>query len=200
MTTEEQARDATELLHQILEQQRRVADEAAEANHLERERLAQRQIELDQEQARLDLEDRKHALQREAETRKEHRLNEVLQRYITAEEKLIALDDAFGDTVQRLIVEHRAEARENIDAQVDILQALYALLTREQASLQEAGGLIKSRLQRERMREELLQRRENLADLEMRAAKHGALSVPTGLTNEIEAERQRIEQLEKILS
>ena len=120
------SQEAIDTLHQLLKSQSELALEQAEANRLVRETLLQ-------EQARLDLESRKLALEREVQNRKEHRLTEILQRYISAEEKLISVDDAFGETVQRVVI----ALRQVVSAMIDDEKALFSLLTRNSDDIRE---------------------------------------------------------------
>jgi len=175
---------ALDALHQLLAEQSRLADETHEANRLKIAELEQKQRELDQAAKRL-------ALDEQAQTWRERRLDEIVQRYIGAEEKLITSDDAFGETVQRVIDRLRAIE----DGQRDIETAVLALLTRAIADLQESYANLKARRSKYQIQELLTQHYENLHELEQRAARRGD-DVPVALLNEIERERAKIEELE----
>lgn len=179
-----QATEAATLLHELLTTQTRLATEQAEANRLERAAVEQKQREL-------DLRDRQLALEHEAEKRRESRLNEVLQRLIKSDERmqkyvsqLVTTDDAFGETVQRIIEAHRSSRV----ILADVLMALLALLGRNNDDLRQSRPIITAQL-------ELLQQQDNLDRLRLDAAKHGSIDVPLKLQNEIEATEARIEEL-----
>ncbi len=137
------------------------------------------------------IKDRRLALDEQSRTWRERRLDEIVQRYIRAEEKLIALDDAFGETVQRVIDRLRAIE----DTQRDLETAVLALLTRAITDLQESYANVKARRSKYQIQELLTQHYENLHELEQRAARRGD-DVPVALINEIERERAKIEELE----
>ena len=175
---------ALDTLHQLLAEQSRLADETHEANRLKIAELEQKQRELDQAAKRL-------ALDEQAQVWRERRLDEIVQRYVRAEELLITSDDAFGETVQRVIDRLRAIE----DGQRDIETAVLALLTRAIADLQESYANLKARRSKYQIQELLAQHYDNLHELEQRAARRGD-DVPVALLNEIERERAKIEELE----
>ena len=179
------SQEAIDTLHQLLKTQSELATEQAEANRLVRETLLQ-------EQAKLDLESRKLALDKEVQNRKEHRLNEILQRYITANEKLISLDDAFGETVQRVVI----ALRQVVSAIIDDEKALFALLTRNSDDIREGRLKVGGNIEKLRAQELILSHEETLHNLQLQAASHGGLDVPPKLTRGIELERKAIEELE----
>lgn len=178
-------------LQELLSIQTELATAQAEANRLTAEELRVRAGEVENERRKIDLQAQGLAIEKERMRRAEARLQEVIQRYSQAENLLITTDDSYGETVQR-VIETQREIR---DAQRDNEKALIALLTKNIDDLTDARQVLRGRRLRETVQDELLQREENLADLELRAAKYGSLNVPTGLRNEIEAERQRIEEL-----
>ena len=175
---------ALDALHQLLAEQSRLAVETHEANRLKILELEQKQRELDQAAKRLVLDE-------QAQVWRERRLDEIVQRYIAAEEKLITSDDAFGETVGRVI--DRLHAIE--DAQRDLETAVLALLTRAIADLQESYVNVKTRRSKYQIQELLAQHYENLHELEQRAARRGD-DVPVALVNEIGRERSKVEELE----
>ena len=91
------------------------------------------------------------------------------------------MDDRFGETVEQIT-----------DTQDSILRALSAILSRNKTELNESAKIIDARL-------ELRKRQKNLGRNQERAAGFGSLNVPTYLANEIEADEQRIRELEEEL-
>jgi len=175
---------ATELLQSLLAQQTKLTIEHSRANDLQEQ-------ELRQKQQALDLQAKEIALRRETLNRAEARLQEVLQRFINAESKLITLDDSFGETVQRIIV----AMREITAALIDVEKSNYALLTQNSSDIRDARLGSPDRLQRMRKQELLLQHQETLHTLQLQAAAHGSLEAPVKLLRQIEAEQAAIEQL-----
>jgi len=177
---------ATELLQSLLAQQTKLTIEQNRASDLQEQELRQKQQDLDNQAKEL-------ALRRETLNRAEARLQEVLQRFISAENKLITLDDAFGETVQRIIV----AMREITAALIDVEKSNYALLTQNSSDIRDARLGSPDRLQRMRKQELLLQHQETLHTLQLQAAAHGSLEAPVKLLRQIEAEQAAIEELEK---
>lgn len=176
---------AADALHELLQTNTRLANEQAEANRL-------RLLETEQKQRELDLRDSQLKAEQEAEKRRERRLDEVLQRLIKSDErmqgyvaKLVTTDDAFGETVQRIVEAHRHTR----SVLLDCLQALYALISRNSDDLRQSRPVIQAQL-------ELLRHEENLNQLRIDAAGHGALNVPIKLRNEIAATEAKIEELQ----
>ena len=182
------SQEALDTLHHLLKTQSELATEQAEANRLTREVLLQ-------EQAKLDLEGRKLALDREIQNRKEHRLNEILQRYIKAEEQLISVDDAFGETVQRVVV----ALKQVVSAIIDDEKALFALLTKNSDDIRESRLKVGGNIDRLRIQELILSHQETLHNLQLQAAGHGDLDTPPKLLRGIELAKQAIEELEEKL-
>lgn len=146
----------------------------------------------------LDLIAQKQAMDREAENRRDSRLNEVIQRMIAQAERdsdrvsqMSTMDDAFRDTVER----SNEKTKANTDAIHDLEKAVYALLTRSLDELQSARGNIKARLEK---RDLLAVHYDTLHKLEMKAARRGG-DVPVSLANDIEAARAAITELESSL-
>lgn len=187
---------ASNLLQQLLETQTLLAQEQAAANRLKEEELKVRAAEAENERRRLDLEAQDLALKRETLNRAEKRLQEVLERFIQAETKLITTDDSYGETVQRVMVSIRLLT----SAQIDIEKALYALLSQSSADVRDARLASPQRLERLRNQELLLQHQETLHTLKLQAAAHGTLETPVKLIRSIENEEQEIAELEEKLS
>lgn len=167
----------------------------AEANELTSSLVLAELASATNRKRELDLIAQKQAMDREAENRRESRLNEVLQRLIRQETraeaivgKLATQDDAFRDTVERLIEKTKAiEA-----AQRDIEQAIHSLLTREITEMQTARRDIKARLEK---RDLLAAHYDTLNKLQIQAARRGD-DVPVHLQNAIEQKKREISELE----
>lgn len=181
--------NAVDALQKLLAQQSEIERLKTEENRLNAALLAE-------QQRTNDLAAKKLELEQQAERRREHRLNEVLQRLIAESEArtneveilretvslMAAKDDGLQDLVDIILENDKA-----------MLQAMMALLSRNTANVTESESIIKARY-------ELTQHIKNLNNLKIRAARHGALAVPTDLTNEIDLEEQRITELQEILS
>ena len=189
---------ALDKLDAVLETHAELIRQQAEGNRIaeaalqvERDAVANRQRELDLQARDLDLRAQELAQEREKLKRAQKSLDEVLQRYIAAEGKLLTIDDAFGETVQRLINEQRNFR----DAQRDIQQAIHTLLTKEISEMQNARSVNKRRLDKGNMQDLLAEYYANLQKYELKAANYGG-DVPVKLMNDIEATRQSIADLE----
>lgn len=187
---------ATDYLKQLLASQTELAIQQAEANRLTSEQLAIDRIKAENHSRELDIQAQGLAIERERLNRAEARLQEVIQRYSIASEKLITLDDSFGETVQRII----QAGREIVGALIDVEKAQYALLTKNVDDLQESKRILPGGLRRLRMQELLLQYQETLHNLQLQAAGHGSLEQPVRLTNEIDKTQEKIKELEDQLN
>lgn len=192
--------EAADILHQLLEAQKLVAVEAAAANQLKIEELAVERDKINLRSRELDLESQKIAIERETENRRNANLNEVVQRLVRQSErndqltnKLVTIDDSFGETVQRLIATDRAI----VSALIDVEKALYALLTKNVDELQESKVAMPGSLRKLRIQELLLQHAETLHNLNLQVAGHGSLDAPPRLLNEVERIKAQITELEK---
>lgn len=179
-------------LQQVLDSHSELAKAQNDANKLKEEELKLERDKAENHRRELDLQSQDLALKRETLNRAESRLQEIVQRYVNAENKLITIDDAFGETVQRLI----EQLREVQDALRDVEKALLALLTRESTEIHESRQSIKSRREKEKLQDLLLQHTKNLYELEQRAARRGAGNVPVDLINDIEQEKKIIAELD----
>lgn len=179
---------ATDLLQQLLAQQAALTIEQRRANDLQEQ-------ELRQNQQGLDLQATDLALKRETLNRAESRLNEIVQRWNIAESKLITTDDAFAETIQRILV----AMRQVVSAEIDNEKAIYALLSQNSQDIREARLASPDRLQKLRTQELILQHQETLHALQLQAAAHGSLEVPIRLQKQIENEKRVIEELEEKL-
>ena len=202
MTDSVTPQGATELLQQLLAQQKLLFDEQVRTNDLEEERLKQQAQVLAQKQQKIDLTAAQLALDRQAENRRDKTIDEFIQRVSRQSEandnivaKLVTTDDAFGETVQRLIV----SIRELTSAAIDIEKAQYALLTQNSEEIREARAASPVRQKRLRVQELLLQHEETLHTLQLQAAAHGSLDVPLKVTRQIESEKAVIDELSEQL-
>lgn len=186
---------AADYLKQLLDAQIELATHHTEANRLKAEELAIERLKAENHARELDLQAQEIAIERERLNRAEARLQEVIQRYSVNTEKLITTDDAFGETVQR----NFTASREIVGALIDVEKALYALLTKNVDDLQESKSTMPGSLRKLRMQELLIQYQETLHNLQMQAAGHGPLDVPTRLKNEIERTIEQIAELESKL-
>lgn len=185
--------EAADILHQLLEAQKLVAVEAAEANRLKAEELAVERDKVTIRSRELDILAQQGAIEKERLNRADARLQEVIQRYVIAENKLITTDDVFGETVQRII----AALREVISALIDVEKGQYALITRNVDDLQESKTVIPGNLRKLRIQELLLQHGETLHNLQLQLAGHGSLDAPPRLLTEIERIKAQIVELGK---
>ena len=178
-------------LQTLLDSQTALTTAQLEANRLAEDTLRVERDKADNHARELDLQAQDLALKRQTLNRAEKRLQEVLERFIQAESKLITVDDSFGETVQRIIV----AIRQLTSAQIDMEKALYALLSQNSTDIKEARLASPKRLEQLRHQELLLQHEETLHALQLQAAAHGSLEVPIKLTRQIENEQARIEEL-----
>jgi DNA repair exonuclease SbcCD ATPase subunit len=107
---------ALQKLHELLAVQTELATQQAEANRLTAEELRVRGEEAENERRKIELQSQGLAIEKERLNRAEARLQEFVIRYSQAENKLITTDDAFGETVQRVI----ERLRQIEDSQRDI--------------------------------------------------------------------------------
>lgn len=191
MTDQFTTNEALDKLSELLAAQTELATQQAEANRLKIEELRLQATEAENEARRLDLEAQGLDLERKRINRAEARLQEVIQRYSTASNQLITLDDAFGETVQRVIERMRAIE----DSQRDIEKGLYALLSQSLAEIQDSFDTVKRRMIKGQLQGVITQHYENLQKLEERAARRGD-DVPVSLSNQIDTEKEKIEELE----
>lgn len=187
--------NALSQLHTLLESQATLTAAQLEANRLTEETLKVERDKADNHARELDLQAQDLALKRQTLNRAEKRLQEVLERFIQAESKLITTDDAFGETVQRMIV----AIRELTAAQIDNEKALYALLTQNSKDIQDARAASPARLAKLRTQELVLQHEETLHALQLQAAAHGSLEVPIKIQRQIENEQATIDELSEKL-
>ena len=187
---------ASNLLQQLLETQTLLAQEQAAANRLKEDELKLKAAEADNESRRLDLEAQDLALKRESLNRAESRLREVIDRFVQAETKLLTVDDAFGETVQRVVV----AIRQITSTLIDVEKSNYALLTQNSADIRDARLASPRRLEKLRNQELLLQHMETVHTLRLQAAAHGSLETPVKLIRQIENEEQQIAELQEKLS
>ena len=178
-------------LQTLLDSQTALTTAQLEANRLAEDTLRVERDKADNHARELDLQAQDLALKRQTLNRAEKRLQEVLERFIQAESKLITVDDSFGETVQRIIV----AIRQLTSAQIDMEKALYALLSQNSTDIKEARLASPKRLEQLRHQELLLQHEETLHALQLQAAAHGSLETPIKLIRQIENEQARIEEL-----
>jgi len=177
--------DAEAIVLRLLESQSRIEALKIEENRLNSLLLAEQQRANDLVAQRL-------AFDRQVENRRTGQYNELMNRLTTEIEqnrelvgKLVTTDDAFNDTINWLNDSLKDILHNSLKG---ILMALWALLSRNKNDIAESAVVIRTRF-------ELIQRQGNLSRLQERAAKHGSLNVPTHLANEIDEEKQRIEEL-----
>lgn len=186
------AQTALKNLQQLFQAQAELAEQQATANRLKEDELRVERDKAENHRRELDLQAQDMALKRETLNRAETRLQEVIQRYIQAEAKLITTDDSYGETVQRVI--DRLKRIE--DAVRDIEKGVLALLTRDGAGIQESRDAIRLRRQLEQVEDLITQHYDNLHALKERAARRGD-DVPVALLNDIKREEEAIENLER---
>lgn len=142
-------------------------------------------------------------LARKTENRRDARIAELLDYVARAEQrqtdqvanlisKLVTVDDSYGETVQRIIQVLRLLN----GSQMDVEKAVYAILVQNETEITKAKITIADRHQTSAVQEELIIRMQNLSRLELQAAGHGALNVPTWLSNQIQAEQDKIAELQ----
>lgn len=182
-------------LQTLLDSQTALTTAQLEANRLAEDTLRVERNKADNHAKELDLQAQDLALKRQTLNRAEKRLQEVLERFIQAESKLITVDDSFGETVQRVIV----AIRQLTSAQIDMEKALYALLSQNSTDIKEARLASPKRLEQLRHQELLLQHEETLHALQLQAAAHGSLETPIKLIRQIENEQATIEELSEKL-
>ena len=183
--------NALSQLQTLLDSQTALTTAQLEANRLAEEALKVERKKVDNQARELDLQAQDLALKRETLNRAEKRLQEVLERFIQAETKLVTTDDNFGETVQRVIV----AIRQLTSAQIDMEKALYALISQNSTDIREARLTSPERVSRLRTQELLLQHEETLHALQLQAAAHGSLETPVKLTKQIDNEIAAIEEL-----
>ena len=182
-------------LQTLLDSQTALTTAQLEANRLAEDTLRVERDKADNHARELDLQAQDLALKRQTLNRAEKRLQEVLERFIQAESKLITVDDSFRETVQRVIV----AIRQLTSAQIDMEKALYALLSQNSVDIKEARLASPKRLEQLRHQELLLQHEETLHALQLQAAAHGSLETPIKLIRQIENEQATIEELSEKL-
>lgn len=76
----------------------------------------------------------------------------------------------------------------------DIERGLYAVLSRDLAEMRRSRGQLGNHIER---REEKLTHQRNLEKLQLQAAQYGPLDVPLKIQNAIEAEKQKLKEIEE---
>lgn len=183
--------NALSQLHTLLESQAILTAAQLESNRLAEEALKLERDKADNHARELDLQAQDLAIRRETLNRAEKRLQEVLERFISAETKLVTVDDSFGETVQRVII----AIRELTSAHIDTEKAIYALLTQNSGDIRDARQASPKRLERLRTQELLLQHEETLHALQLQAAGHGQLEIPIKVLRQIQVEEEKIAEL-----